>query len=126
MIDYKTSKREKSRFDLFEDSQGMSYVYAAHKTYDIPIENITFAHYYPLTDNMVTVKYTSAGLIKHNKRIVEDVWNIRKAKKVDLKPSENQYCNWCGFKSLCPVFNPAQLVEERLQNATKKPKRKSK
>ena len=126
VIDYKTGKREKTKFELFEDSQGMSYVYAAHKTYSIPIDNITFAHYYPLTDNMVTVKYSPAALVKHNKRIVEDVWNIRKAKKVDLSASENQYCNWCGFKSLCPVFNPAQLVEERLQNATKKPRRNSK
>jgi len=126
VIDYKTGKREKSKFELFDDPQGMSYVYAAHKTYDIPVDKITFAHYYPLTDNMVTVKYTPAALIKHNKRIVEDAWNIKKAKKVDLTPSENQYCNWCGFKSLCPVFNPAQLVEERLSNATKKPRRNSK
>lgn len=123
VIDYKTSKREKTKFDLFEDSQGMSYVYAAHKIYKIPVDKITFAHYYPLTDNLVTVKYSPAGLSKHNKRIVEDVWNIRKAKKVDLSASENQYCNWCGYKSLCPLFNPTQIVEERLQNATKQPPR---
>jgi len=80
VIDYKTGKREKSKFDLFDDSQGMSYVYAAHKIYEVPIDKITFAHYYPLTDNMVPVKYTPAALVKHNKRIVEDVCNIRKAK----------------------------------------------
>jgi ATP-dependent helicase/DNAse subunit B len=125
VIDYKTGRREKTKFDLFEDSQGMSYVYAAHKIYGVPVDKITFAHYYPLTDNLVTVKYTPAALTKHNKRIVEDAWNIRKAKKEDLTASENEFCNWCGYKSLCPIFNPTQLVEERLQNATKRPKRKS-
>lgn len=126
VIDYKTGKREKSKFDLFDDPQGMSYVYAVHKIFNIPIKKITFAHYYPLTDTLVTVQYSDAAIIKHNKKVVEDVWNIRKAKKVDLQPSENQFCNWCGYKSLCPVFNPAQLVEERLSNATKRPDRNNK
>ena len=126
VIDYKTGKKEKSKFELFEDTQGMSYVYAAHKIYEVPVDRITFAHYYPLTDNMVDVKYTPAALVKHNKRIVEDVWNIRKAKKVDLLASENQYCKWCGYRSLCPLFTPPMIVEERLQNATKKPKFNSK
>jgi hypothetical protein len=102
VIDYKTGKREKTKFELFEDSQGMSYVYAAHKIYNVPVDKITFAHYYPLTDNLVTVKYTPAALSKHNKRIVEDVWNIRKAKKVDLAASENQFVTGVAIKASAP------------------------
>ena len=125
VLDYKTGKREKSKFDLFKCTQGRSYTYAVHKELGVPLNKITFAHYYPLTDNLVTVSYSPADIADNNRKIVEDAWKIKKAKVEDLIPSENQYCNWCGYKSVCPIFNPKELVEERLLNAEKKPKRSS-
>ena len=36
-------------------------------------------------------------------------------KKVDFKAMQNQFCNWCGYKTLCPEFNAGTLCEERIQ-----------
>ena len=120
VLDYKTSKREKSKIDLFQDSQMKGYVFAVHKLYNIPIEKITAGHYYPLTDNLITVKYTSAQIRVHVKSVLDDVWKIRKAKKTDLSPMQNQFCNWCSFKSYCTEFNEGCVVTQRLSEATKR------
>ena len=120
VLDYKTSKREKSKIDLFQDSQLRGYVYAVHKLFNVPIENITGGHYYPLTDNLVTVKYNHAQIRVHIKSVLDDVWKIRKAKKTDLLPMQNQFCNWCSFKSYCTEFNEGRVVTQRLSEATKR------
>jgi len=120
VLDYKTSKREKSKIDLFQDSQLRGYVYAVHKLFNVPIENITGGHYYPLTDNLVTVKYNHAQIRVHIKSVLDDVWKIRKAKKADLLPMQNQFCNWCSFKSYCTEFNEGCVVTQRLSEATKR------
>jgi len=114
VVDYKTSKREKSKVDLFQDDQLKGYVYAVHKLYDVPIEKVVAAHYYPLTDNFVSVKYSPNQINAHLKRIVDEVWTIRKCKKTDLNPSRNEFCNWCEYKTLCPVFEDSVIIEERL------------
>ena len=122
VIDYKTSKREKSKIELYQDPQLKGYVYAVHKLYDVPINKITAAHYYPLTDNLVTVQYTTNQIHAHVKAVVNDVWKIRKSKKDDLVPIRNQYCNWCSYKSLCPEFTESCLIEQRLTEAKEKKK----
>ena len=120
VIDYKTSKREKSKIDLYQDPQLKGYVYAVHKIYNVPLNKITAAHYYPLTNTFVNVQYTSNQIHSHIKAVVNDVWKIRKAKKEDLVPMRNQFCNWCSYKSLCTEFNECSLVEHRLTEAKKK------
>lgn len=115
IIDYKTSKREKSRFDLFQDSQLKGYVYAIHKMYDVPVNKIVAAHYYPLTNNFVHVTYTSVQIAAHAKKIVDEVWRIRKEKKEDLRPSRNQFCDWCAYKTICPEFNSADAITKRIE-----------
>ncbi len=124
IIDYKTSKREKSKMDLYKDTQLKGYCYAIHKLYNVPIDQITVAHYYPLTDNLVTCRYSSTQIHNYLKMIVDEVWRIRKLKKVDFCPSENQFCNWCAYKSICPVFSDPNEVEGRLQERKKRSKRK--
>lgn len=123
IIDYKTSKREKSKMELFQDTQLKGYCYAVHKLYGVPIDEITVAHYYPLTDNLVTCKYSTTQIHNYLKNIVEEVWRIRKLKKVEFCPSENKFCNWCSYKSICPVFNSPNEVEGRLKTRKPKPKR---
>ena len=120
VIDYKTSKREKSKIDLYQDDQLKGYVFAVHKLYGVPLERITAAHYYPLTDNLVTVSYSSNQIRAHIKKIVDDVWKIRKMKKCEMSPMVNEYCNWCAYKSYCPEFNDNVLVESRVSKAPKK------
>jgi len=125
VIDYKTSKREKSKVDLYQDPQLKGYVYAVHKLYDVPINKITAAHYYPITDTLVNVQYTVNQIHAHVKSVVDDVWKIRKAKKADLCPMRNQFCNWCSYKSLCPVFTEDTLIQKRLDEVKEKKKKKA-
>jgi len=120
VIDYKTSKREKSKIDLYQDPQLMGYVFAVHKLYDIPINQITAAHYYPLSDNLVSVQYTTNQIHAHIKHVIDDVWKIRKAKKPELVPIRNQFCNWCSYKSLCPEFTSTCLIEKRIDELKSK------
>ena len=124
VIDYKTSRREKTKFDLFNDPQGKSYVYAAHRLTGVPIAKITFAHYYPLTNNVVAATYTEGTIRQHIKSVVDDVWTIRKCKSDDLYPSKNDFCNWCSYKSICPLYNDPEVVKGRLDECKTRPRRK--
>ena len=124
IIDYKTGKREKSKLDLFADEQLQGYCYALHKLRNIPIEDITVAHYYPLSDNLVSLQYSKAQISTYLRNKVEEVWKIRKCTKTDLGPSRNQFCNWCGYKYVCPIFNEGTVVQKRLNEAKKKPSKK--
>ena len=124
VIDYKTSKREKTKFELFSDTQGKSYVYAAHKLTNTPIRNISFAHYYPLTNNLVAATYTEQVIIQHIKNIVYDVAKIKGCTEDDLYPTKNEFCDWCGYKSLCSLYNDPTTVTSRLNECKIRPKRK--
>ena len=115
IIDYKTSKKEKSKIELYQDTQLKGYAYAVHKMFNVPIKNITVAHYYPLTDNLVNVSYTSNQINSYVKSIIDEVWRIRKAKKESLVATRNEFCNWCPYKSLCPEFNDPLVIEENLK-----------
>ncbi len=114
VIDYKTGRREKDKIELYQDPQLKGYVYAVHKLYGVPLDKITAAHYYPITDNFVNVQYTSNQIYAHIRSVVDDVWKIRKSKKDDLVPIRNQYCNWCSYKSLCPEFTESCLIKHRI------------
>ena len=115
VIDYKTSKRELTELDLYQDRQMQGYAYAVHKKLKVPMDKIVVAHYYPLTNHLVTCKY-SPNQIKHYLREkVDQMWKIRKMKKAEFQPMQNQFCNWCGYKNICPEFNSGRVCEERIQ-----------
>jgi len=130
VIDYKTSKRELKEIDLYQDRQMQGYAYAIHKLMNIPLDNIVVAHYYPLTNHFVTVKYSPNQIKQYLREKVEQVWKIRKMKKGDFCAMQNQFCNWCGYKDICPEFNNSMLIEQRLEqrrattNKKRKPKKK--
>ena len=121
VIDYKTGKREASKVDLFSNNQGKGYVYAIHKLFSIPIENITFAHYYPITNNFVTIKYPKASISAYLKEREKSIWRIRKAKLSDLTPSMNDFCKNCDYYDGCPLWSPASVVAKALLEAKKRP-----
>tara|TARA_R110002074_G_scaffold12449_8_gene45632 strand:+ start:4157 stop:4936 length:780 start_codon:yes stop_codon:yes gene_type:complete len=125
VIDYKTSKRELSELDLYQDRQMQGYAYAIHKKLGVSLDQIVVAHYYPLTNNFVTCKYSPNQIKHYLKEKVEQMWKIRKMKKTEFKAMQNQFCNWCGYKNLCPEFNSGRLCEERIQ-ALKDTKRSKK
>jgi putative RecB family exonuclease len=125
IIDYKTSKREKSKVELYQDSQLKGYVYAISKLYEVPISSVVAAHYYPLTDNFVFVQYSIPQINAHLRKIVDEVWKIRKKKKDELKPSRNEFCNWCAYKTACPEFCTMQQVNKTVEELKAKKKASS-
>jgi len=126
VIDYKTSKRELTELDLYQDRQMMGYAYAVHKKMDIPLSEIVVAHYYPLTNNFVTCKYSPNQIKQYLREKVDQVWKIRKMKKGEFCAMKNQFCNWCGYKDICPAFNATSLCEQRMSQRRESSKKKNK
>jgi radical SAM protein with 4Fe4S-binding SPASM domain len=122
VIDYKTSKREKSKVELYQDTQLKGYVYAISKLYEVPFSQIVAAHYYPLTNNFVHVQYSVPQINAHLRKIVDEVWKIRKKKKNEMKANRNEFCNWCAYKSACPEFCTMQEVNKKIEELKAKKK----
>jgi len=126
IIDYKTSKREKSKVELYQDTQLKGYTYAISKLYGVPYSQIIAAHYYPLTDNFVHVQYSVPQINAHLRKIVDEVWKIRKKKKAEMLPSRNDFCNWCAYKTACPEFNNPMKCAKTIEELKAKKKASSK
>ena len=126
VIDYKTGKREKTKFQLMNDLQLQGYAYAVHKKFGVPIEKITCAHYYPVTGHFIPVKYGKKTIHQWKSKIIEGVWKIRKAKLTDLCASRNQYCDWCDHKKICPLYEKDPRKLQYLLENTKKRERRPK
>ena len=113
VIDYKTSKRPSTKHELFGDPQMLMYAYAISQIYKVPIEHVAVAHYYPHLDKLVSIKFGRSQISVFLRGLKEKIWEIRKKKKEQLKPSQNQFCNWCNFKDLCPDFGGTpEMLEE--------------
>ena len=95
--------------------QMRGYTYAIHKLYNVPYSDIVAAHYYPITDTFVHVSYGVPQINAYLNTVRDEVWKIRKAKKIDLTPVQNDFCNWCAFKSICPEFTDPFTVGKRLE-----------
>ncbi len=126
IIDYKTGADEKSKLELFNNDQLKAYTYAIHKHFNIPVQKITAAHYYPLTNNFVFVNYLPGQIHKYVNDVQKDVWDIRKRKKSDFAPSRNQFCNWCGYKQACPEFYSTDDVKNYITECKKAKESKTK
>lgn len=112
VIDYKTSKRASTKRELFNDPQMLLYAYAVSVLYTVPIASITLAHYYPHMDKLVHVKFSEPHVLMYMKKLTQKIWEIRKKKKDDFFPQVNQYCDWCGYKDMCPKQNPTTHLAE--------------
>lgn len=119
VIDYKTSNHESNKLSLKNDGQLKKYAYAISKEFKVPIEKITCAHYYPKTGNFVPTSFRSISVLNHIKEVKEEVWRIRKLKLEQVHPRKNRFCDWCEYKSLCPLYNDPLLIEERMKCAAK-------
>ena len=128
VIDYKTSKSEKTRIELGMDNQLLGYAVMCSKKYDIPLNKITCAHFYPITGNFVSVTYPTAKTAYFINEIKEQVWKIRKKTKEQFLPIKNKFCNWCQFKRACPLFvdnfTVQKIIQENHENQLSKKKQK--
>jgi RecB family exonuclease len=126
IIDYKTSKREKKKVDLYKDSQLKGYCWAAHEIWGVPYNKITCALYYPRTNNLVPIVYNNSQIFDWKKKQIETIWRVRKLKKDEIKASQNQYCNWCEYKNMCPEFADMNQIKQRILLEQEKGKKKKK
>lgn len=117
VIDYKTSNREANKLSLKNEGQLKKYVYAVSKEFKVPTNKIICAHYYPKTGNFPYTDFQNIAILRHIKEVNEEVWKIRKLKKEDLTPTKNMFCDWCEYKSLCPLYADPMLLEERIKCA---------
>jgi hypothetical protein len=118
VIDYKTSKREKKKATLMDDNQLKGYAYAIHTMYDVPYDQIYCSHYYPVTGNFVSVKFSKWQVEKWKKKQIEKVWMIRKKKKDEFWANQNVFCDYCEFQPICHKFNTEAQVCVRLEEQT--------
>ena len=123
VIDYKTSKKELKKHELYQNHQMQGYAFAVSKVFKVPLEKITVAHYYPVTGNVVSLKYSWAQISSYLRNKVDTVWKIRKRKKDEFPPSKNQFCWWCGYAKLCPEFTPPEKITEALKYVKKSKRR---
>ena len=112
IIDYKTSKREKTKLELFTDKQLLGYAVTLSKNWNVPINNITCGHFYPITGNFVYVTFQYPQVGKFIQEIKNEVWTIRKKSKADFLPIRNRFCDWCGFKYVCPIFTDQPTINK--------------
>jgi hypothetical protein len=119
IIDYKTSKKEKTKMDLSRDKQLMGYAFAVSEEFKIPLKDIWCAHYYPLTDSLVAVKFPQSSINMWREREINKVWKIRKKKKDEFPPMQNSFCDWCEYKPMCPCFNDQCTVQTKIEEQTK-------
>ena len=125
VIDYKTSKRPSTKRDLIKDPQMLLYAYAISNLYTVPISSVTLAHYYPHLDKLVHIKFSEAHVLMYMRKLTQQIWEIRKKKKDEFFPQVNQFCNWCGYKDMCPKQNPtSHLAEHAEAMKNKKPRKK--
>ena len=63
----------------------------------------------------MNVKYSIPQITAHTRKIIDEVWKIRKSKKEDMKPNRNDFCNWCAYKTCCPEFNSPQACSKKIE-----------
>ena len=127
VIDYKTSKRASTKRQLFHDPQMLLYAYAISVLYKVPIASVTLAHYYPHLDKLVNIKFSEPHVLMYMKKLTQKIWEIRKKKKDDFFPQVNQFCDWCGYRDMCPKQNPTTHLAEYAEAVkNKKPRKKKK
>jgi len=125
VIDYKTSKRASTKRELYNDPQMLLYAYAVSVLYTVPISAVTLSHYYPHMDKLVHVKFSEAHVLMYMQKLTQKIWEIRKKKKNEFFPQVNQFCDWCGYKGMCPKQNPiTHLAEYDKALKNKKPRKK--
>ena len=119
IIDYKTGKRSLSKFEMFKDGQMQGYAYAIHRLFNVPIEKVTVAHYYPTRDKFIHSRYSVPAINTYLKKKRDEVWCIRKMRKGDLVPERNRFCDWCAFQDVCPLFASPLEISSRLDKKQK-------
>lgn len=120
VLDYKTSKTEKTRLDLGKDEQMKMYAIACSIKYNCKVDEVLVGHFYPKSGNTVVVRYPHFTISTFKGEVVRTVAEANN--QLIFKPNRNKFCNWCEFKNICPLFGTPQFINEELKKfPTSKP-----
>lgn len=124
VVDYKTSKREKTKKELMDDKQLMGYAYAVHEKYGVEFKDIFCAHYYPVTGNFITVNFSKVQIWNWKRKEIDKVWRIRKKTKDEFYPQKNIFCSNCEFQQACENYNSPEVVKCKIEEQLELKKKK--
>lgn len=114
VIDYKSSKREKKTKDLLDDKQLMGYAWAISTKYNVPINQVWCAHYYPVTGNFYPVQFSKMQIEMWKRKEIDKVWRIRKKTKDQFPAQSNVFCDYCEMQDACEKYHSKEVVCKRL------------
>ncbi len=109
--DYKTSKREKTQRQAFNDLQLGLYYLAVEQNYE-EIKEITLCWHFLRTGNEVCITHTKEKIEQiYNKllKLVNKI-NIAKIDENNFIPKESILCNWCYLWEECSAKLGSNLV----------------
>jgi hypothetical protein len=113
IIDHKSGKEK----DISQyEAQFKSYCLMAHAT--IPdLRGVQTAINFVMTDKMIWNPYVKADVIRNEYRPWLVEYLTRSCEKLLRPPSPSQgwWCNWCGYKSICPVNEKNRGNQESVQ-----------
>ena len=107
IIDYKTSKKKKTKNSLFKDIQLAYYCYLLYKSDgDEKINGLpdyaTLEFIRDAEDPSVTVEFNEEHMLETEKRIMNISENIKRSL---FTPKKNSACFYCDYKRLlCPLY----------------------
>ena len=106
--DYKTGRWVPSQKKLDEDRQLALYQIGVAKQYG-ERESIRLVWHYVLSGKVRTSTRTPEQLDALRQDTIQVIDRVRS--ETEYKPKKNTLCDWCEYKSICPLFNAG--AEER-------------
>ena len=77
------------------------YVLAAHKLYDLPVEDITAALFYVKFGKVVSVSFGETEIWDKAQATFDRAREIMATPPEKAKPSITRLCDYCDFKDQC-------------------------
>jgi len=116
IVDFKTGKNEKTQFELLKDNQLRFYTMVVSESMNIPVNKVSASLMYTKSGRLTNpITYTPQMIASFKKGCIDDVWRLRKKKKLDLAPRLNRFCNWCQFKGLCNLHTKGTVIQENIK-----------
>jgi len=109
IVDYKTGRTMPTQPMAEKDRQLAIYRMAADRLY--PGQQVTTAFLYLLHDFELRVTHSEEFLAETRAAMAEVIARIQLG---DYDPNPGAHCDWCAYKSYCPLFR-APMVPEDLQ-----------
>lgn len=111
--DYKTSTTFPDMARIDQDRQLPLYQLAVEEMWR-DVKEVRLVWHYLTFDKEISTSRTREGLEALKEEILEIIHSIEEEK--DFHPVENPTCNWCEYRSLCPLWMHLYRVEEALKD----------